>query len=152
MVVPGLYGYVSATKWVTKLKVTRFDRDTAYWTHQGWSARGPVKLSSRIDVPRANATVKAGTVAVAGVAWHQHVGISAVQVRVDDGDFNDAELGAVESADTWVQWVYRWKATRGSHKLTVRATDASGEVQTSRVAGVVPDGATGLHRVEVTVD
>ena len=152
MVVPGLYGYVSATKWVTKLKVTRFDRDTAYWTHQGWSARGPVKLSSRIDVPRANATVKAGTVAVAGMAWHQHVGISAVQVRVDDGDFNDAELGAVESADTWVQWVYRWKATRGSHKLTVRATDASGEVQTSRVAGVVPDGATGLHQIEVTVN
>jgi DMSO/TMAO reductase YedYZ molybdopterin-dependent catalytic subunit len=152
MVVPGLYGYVSATKWVTKLKVTRFDQDTAYWTHQGWSARGPVKLSSRIDVPRANASVKAGTVAVAGVAWQQHVGISAVQVRVDDGEFRDAELGAVESADTWVQWVYRWNATRGRHTLTVRATDATGEVQTSRVADVVPDGATGLHRVEVTVD
>jgi DMSO/TMAO reductase YedYZ molybdopterin-dependent catalytic subunit len=152
MVVPGLYGYVSATKWVTKLKVTRFDQDSAYWTHQGWSARGPVKLSSRIDVPRADASVKAGTVAVAGVAWHQHVGISAVQVRVDDGEFRDAELGAVESADTWVQWVYRWKATRGRHTLTVRATDATGAVQTSRVADVVPDGATGLHRIEVTVD
>ena len=126
MVVPGLYGYVSATKWVTTLKVTRFDRDTAYWTHQGWSARGPVKLSSRIDVPGANATVKAGTVAVAGVAWHQHVGISGVQVRVDDGEFRDAELGAVPSADTWVQWVYRWKAAPGKHTLTVRATDATG--------------------------
>ncbi|GAB3034472.1 molybdopterin-dependent oxidoreductase [Parafrigoribacterium mesophilum] len=151
MVVPGLYGYVSATKWVTKLKVTRFDRDTAYWTHQGWSPRGPVKLSSRIDVPAAGATVEAGTVAVAGVAWRQHVGVSAVQVRVDDGPFRDAELGAVESADTWRQWVYRWRATPGRHTITVRATDANGAVQTARVADVVPDGATGLHSVEVTV-
>ena len=151
MVVPGLYGYVSATKWVTKLKLTRFDRDAAYWTHQGWSARGPVKLSSRIDVPRDRATVKAGMVAVAGVAWQQHVGVSAVQVQVDDGAFRDAELGTAESADTWRQWVYRWNATSGRHTLTVRATDAIGAVQTSRVADVVPDGATGLHRVEVTV-
>ncbi|MEO7005703.1 MAG: molybdopterin-dependent oxidoreductase [Terrimesophilobacter sp.] len=151
MVVPGLYGYVSATKWVTKLKLTRFDRDAAYWTHQGWSARGPVKLSSRIDVPRDRATVKAGMVAVAGVAWRQHVGVSAVQVQVDDGAFHDAELGTAQSADTWRQWVYRWNATSGRHTLTVRATDATGEVQTARVADVVPDGATGLHRVEVTV-
>ncbi|HEY9477528.1 MAG TPA: molybdopterin-dependent oxidoreductase, partial [Microbacteriaceae bacterium] len=151
MVVPGLFGYVSATKWVTQLKVTTFEKDRAYWTNQGWSERGPVKLSSRIDVPRAGATVKPGTVAVAGVAWRQHVGVVRVQVRVDDGDWHDAELAAPLSADTWRQWVWRWDATPGGHTLTVRATDATGEVQTSRVTDVVPDGATGLHSVDVTV-
>ena len=151
MVVPGLFGYVSATKWVTQLKVTTFEKDRAYWTNQGWSERGPVKLSSRIDVPRAGTTVKPGTVAVAGVAWRQHVGVVRVQVRVDDGDWQDAELAAPLSADTWRQWVWRWDATPGGHTLTVRATDATGEVQTSRVTDVVPDGATGLHSVDVTV-
>jgi hypothetical protein len=151
MVVPGLYGYVSATKWVTRLTVTRFDRASGYWTHQGWSARGPVKLESRIDVPRPGRTVPAGVVAVAGVAWQQHVGISRVQVRVDDGEWNDAELAEAISPDTWRQWVWRWPATRGTHTLTVRATDAKGRVQTAEVADVVPDGATGLDSVRVDV-
>jgi len=151
MVVPGLYGYVSATKWVTELIVTRFDRESAYWTGRGWSEKGPVKLSSRVDVPRANATVSAGTVTVAGVAWSQHVGVSAVDVQVDDGDWNAATLADAISVDTWRQWRYEWKATSGSHKIRVRATDANGLVQTSTVADVVPDGATGLHSVSVTV-
>jgi DMSO/TMAO reductase YedYZ molybdopterin-dependent catalytic subunit len=151
MVVPGLYGYVSATKWVTELKVTRFDRDEAYWTPRGWSAQGPVKTSSRIDVPRPGAGVPAGTVAVAGVAWAQHRGIRAVEVQVDDGAWQPATLAAEASVDTWRQWVYRWQATAGQHRLRVRATDGTGAVQVEALAPPAPDGATGWHEVEVEV-
>ncbi len=151
MVVPGLYGYVSATKWVVELNVTRFDAVTSYWTDRGWSQRGPVKLSSRIDVPASGRQVAAGTVAVAGVAWSQHVGVSAVHVQIDGGEWHEATLADAISADTWRQWKYAWAATKGSHTIRVRATDATGMVQTSRVADVVPDGATGLHSIQVTV-
>ena len=151
MVVPGLYGYVSATKWVVELNVTRFDQETAYWTTRGWTARGPVKLSSRIDVPRRNAEVSAGPVTVAGVAWSQHVGIRGVQVQVDDGDWNDATLADAISTDTWRQWSWIWPALAGRHTLRVRATDAAGLVQTSVRRDVIPDGATGLHSSRVTV-
>jgi len=149
MVVPGLYGYVSATKWVVELNVTRFDQAQGYWTPRGWSELGPVKLSSRIDVPRGG--VPAGPVVVAGVAWSQHVGISAVQVQIDDGDWADATLADAISADTWRQWMFTWPATPGSHSVTVRATDANGLVQTSVTRDVAPDGATGLHQVTVNV-
>ncbi|POH71435.1 oxidoreductase [Cryobacterium zongtaii] len=151
MVVPGLYGYVSATKWVTELVVTRFDQETAYWSTRGWSQKGPVKLSSRVDVPRENASVDAGTVTVAGVAWSQHVGISAVDVQVDDGDWNPATLADAISVDTWRQWRWDWDAPSGSHTLRVRATDANGLVQTSKLADVAPDGATGLHEISVSI-
>jgi DMSO/TMAO reductase YedYZ molybdopterin-dependent catalytic subunit len=151
MVVPGLYGYVSATKWVTELVVTRFDQETAYWSTRGWSEKGPVKLSSRVDVPRENATVDAGTVTVAGVAWSQHVGISAVDVQVDDGDWNPATLADAISVDTWRQWRWDWDAPSGSHTIRVRATDAEGLVQTSKLADVAPNGATGLHEISVSV-
>ncbi|MBN9630506.1 MAG: molybdopterin-dependent oxidoreductase [Actinobacteria bacterium] len=151
MVVPGLYGYVSATKWVVELEVTRFDKATSYWTDRGWSERGPVKLESRIDVPADGRQVKAGTVAVAGVAWSQHVGVSAVQVQVDGGDWQQATLADAISVDTWRQWKYAWDATPGSHTIKVRATDARGTVQTAKVQDVVPDGATGLHTISVTV-
>ncbi|MRG59429.1 molybdopterin-dependent oxidoreductase [Agromyces sp. CFH 90414] len=152
MVVPGLYGYVSATKWVTELEVTRFDEASAYWTDRGWSERGPIKISSRIDVPRPGQRPAAGTVVVAGVAWHQHVGIEAVEVQVDDGPWREAELATAISADTWVQWRYEWAdAAAGGHTLRVRAIGADGEVQTAREQGVVPDGATGLHTVTVDV-
>jgi len=151
MVVPGLYGYVSATKWVVELEVTRFADRTAYWTDRGWSAHGPVKLESRIDVPRAGANVKSGRVVVAGVAWHQHTGIQKVEVRVDGGAWNEAELAAAISADTWVQWRWDWDASAGQHQLEVRATDATGAVQTSEVADTVPDGATGYHTIPVNV-
>jgi DMSO/TMAO reductase YedYZ molybdopterin-dependent catalytic subunit len=151
MVVPGLYGYVSATKWVVSLEVTRFDQHTAYWTDRGWSERGPVKLSSRIDVPASGRQVNAGTVTVAGVAWSQHVGVSAVHVRVDEGEWQEATLADAISPDTWRQWRYAWQATPGTHTLRVRATDAKGMVQTSTVRDVVPDGATGLHSIQVTV-
>ena len=149
MVVPGLYGYVSATKWVTELEVTRYADAAAYWTVRGWGERGPIKISSRIDVPRGR--VDAGEVVVAGVAWHQHTGIAKVEVSVDGGSWREAELATAIDVDTWVQWRYVWEAAPGGHELRVRATSADGEVQTSARADVVPDGATGLHTVTVDV-
>jgi DMSO/TMAO reductase YedYZ molybdopterin-dependent catalytic subunit len=152
MVVPGLYGYVSATKWVTDLEVTRFADAQGYWTPRGWSALGPVKTESRIDVPSSGKRVKAGKVAVAGVAWAQHRGIAKVEVRVDDQPWQQATLALEPTIDSWRQWVLPWQATRGSHTLTVRATDMTGAVQTSQSAPPEPNGATGWHSVTVTVD
>ena len=151
LVVPGLYGYVSATKWVTELRVTRFADEEAYWTQRGWSALGPVKTSSRIEVPRRGTQVDAGPVAVGGTAWAQHTGISDVEVQVDDGPWSAATLGEEISIDTWRQWSWTWDAEPGEHVLRVRASDASGETQTSQVADVIPDGATGWHEVTVNV-
>ncbi|MEU4474843.1 molybdopterin-dependent oxidoreductase [Micromonospora sp. NPDC023888] len=151
MVVPGLYGYVSACKWVTELELTRFADFDAYWVPRGWSAQGPIKTQSRIDAPRSRNRLTTGPVTVAGVAWAQHRGISRVEVRVDGGDWQQAELAPTVSVDTWVQWSWRWDATPGEHRLQVRATDATGETQTERTQGVVPDGATGWHTVTVTV-
>jgi DMSO/TMAO reductase YedYZ molybdopterin-dependent catalytic subunit len=150
MVVPGLYGYVSATKWVVDLKVTTFAADVAYWTPRGWSARGPIKTASRIDVPASGGQVKAGRVAVAGMAWAQHRGIRAVEVRVDDGPWQQARLAAEPSVDAWRQWVLEWDAPKGNHTLTVRAVDGTGAVQTEREAPPAPDGASGWHSVTVT--
>ena len=149
MVVPGLYGYVSATKWVTELKVTTFAADQGYWTPLGWSAKGPIKLASRIDVP--SSTVDAGTVAVAGVAWRQHVGVKAVEVSIDDGAWQTATLAPTAGPDTWRQWSYAWAATSGTHAIKVRATDAEGNVQTDVEAAPAPDGASGYHQVSVKV-
>lgn len=152
VVVPGLYGYVSATKWVTELKVTTYAADVAYWTPRGWSPTGPIKTASRIDVPQAGAVVKAGTVAVAGVAWAQHTGISKVEVQVDQQPWTEARLAADASIDTWRQWVYEWQATPGSHDIRVRAYDAKGQVQSPLEAPPAPDGATGIHVVNVRVE
>ncbi|MFI8593050.1 molybdopterin-dependent oxidoreductase [Microbacterium sp. NPDC078428] len=151
MVVPGLYGYVSATKWVTELEVTRFDRARAYWTDRGWSERGPVKLQSRIDVPRRGAAVDAGNRVIAGVAWQQHTGVAGVEVQVDEGPWRSATLASAISDDTWVQWSIPWEATTGEHTVRCRATNAEGQTQTSERVGVVPDGATGWHEVSVSV-
>jgi DMSO/TMAO reductase YedYZ molybdopterin-dependent catalytic subunit len=151
MVVPGLYGYVSATKWVVDLEVTRFADFSAYWTQRGWSVRGPVKTQSRIDVPRDGARVDAGRVAVAGVAWAQHTGIERVEVRIDDGQWQTARLARVPNVDTWRQWTYAWDAEPGEHRVAVRATDDSGYTQTSERADVVPNGATGWHTIVVDV-
>jgi len=152
LVVPGLYGYVSATKWLTELKVTRFADDQGYWTPRGWSARGPVKTESRIDVPRSGDRVSAGKVAVAGIAWAQHRGIKAVEVQVDDGPWQPARLAEEPTIDSWRQWVLPWDAVKGSHTITVRATDAEGAVQTRTEAPPAPDGATGWHTITVNVD
>jgi DMSO/TMAO reductase YedYZ molybdopterin-dependent catalytic subunit len=152
LVVPGLYGYVSATKWVTDLKVTTFAADQGYWVPRGWSQLGPIKTESRIDVPHAGDRVSAGKVAVAGIAWAEHRGIKAVQVRVDDGPWQTARLADEPSIDSWRQWVLPWQASKGSHTITVRATDSEGVTQTQTQAPPPPDGATGWHTITVNVD
>jgi DMSO/TMAO reductase YedYZ molybdopterin-dependent catalytic subunit len=156
LVVPGLYGYVSATKWVVDLELSRFDRAEAYWTRLGWSARGPIKTESRIDVPRSGQQIAGGPVTFGGVAWAQHRGVRGVEVRIDgpdkQGQWQQAQLGAGYSNDTWRLWSLRWDATEsGEHTVTVRATDNTGAVQTSERADPVPDGASGWHSVNFTV-
>ncbi len=152
LVVPGLYGFVSATKWLSELKVTRFGDDLAYWSTRGWSERGPVKTSSRIDVPSNNAQVAAGTVAVAGYAWAQHRGIETVEVKVDGGPWEEARLAAAISKDTWRQFSADVDLEPGTHTVQVRAADSSGEFQVDKFTAVAPDGATGLHTVTFTVE
>jgi DMSO/TMAO reductase YedYZ molybdopterin-dependent catalytic subunit len=145
--VPGLYGYVSACKWVVDMEVTRFDKITAFWTDKGWSEMGPVKMSSRIDVPRNGHDVEAGSVTFAGIAWSQHTGISGVQVSVDDGDWHSAILAGVPSDDTWVQWKAMVEVEPGDHKVKVRAVDKTGLPQTGEEQDVLPDGSTGWHTI-----
>jgi DMSO/TMAO reductase YedYZ molybdopterin-dependent catalytic subunit len=149
MVVPGLYGYVSATKWVTELKVTTFAADQGYWTPLGWSARGPIKIASRIDRP--GGTIDQGPVTVAGVAWAQHTGIAGVEVQIDQDPWQPAQLAEVVGPDTWRQWKFDWTAPVGQHTITVRATDANGKLQVAEYAPPAPDGATGYHKVQVKV-
>jgi DMSO/TMAO reductase YedYZ molybdopterin-dependent catalytic subunit len=151
MLVPGLYGYTSATKWVTRLTVTTFAAQRAYWTQRGYAAVAPIHVESRIDVPRPLAQVAAGQVAVAGVAWAPGTGIAAVQVSADNGPWHAARLAAVDGIDTWRQWVWTWDATPGLHQLQVRATDNKGVTQPSRRAQIFPSGATGWDSVVVTV-
>ena len=152
LVVPGLYGYVSATKWVVDLELTRFDRAQGYWTPLGWSERGPIKTQSRVDVPRSGQDVPAGPVRFGGVAWAQPRGVRAVEVRIDEGPWQQATLGAAYSDDTWRLWSFDWQAEQpGPHLIAVRATDNTGYVQTSDMADVVPDGATGWHTVSFSV-
>lgn len=152
LVVPGLYGYVSATKWVVDLELTRFDRAEAYWTQLGWSSRGPIKTESRIDVPRSGQDVARGPVTFGGVAWAQNRGVRTVEVRIDEGDWKPVDLGASYSNDTWRLWSFDWQASQpGSHTITVRATDNTGAVQTSVPADPVPDGASGWHTVSFAV-
>ena len=151
MVVPGLYGYVSATKWVTDINVTTFAGNYAYWAQRGWSQQAPIKTESRIDVPSGVNQIPAGRTAVAGVAWAQHKGIEAVEVRVDQGPWNQARLAAVPDLDTWRQWVWEWDATSGNHVIEARATDKTGYTQTAVLAQPEPNGATGYPSVAVTV-
>jgi DMSO/TMAO reductase YedYZ molybdopterin-dependent catalytic subunit len=151
MVVPGLYGYTSATKWITKLELTTFAAHKAYWTQRGYAAQAPIKTESRIDVPKPLSQVPKGQVAVAGVAWAPHRGISAVEVSVDNGGWHEARFAAADGIDTWRQWVWNWDATPGLHQLQVRATDGTGTTQTSSRTGVFPNGATGWDSVVVTV-
>ena len=152
MVVPGLYGYVSATKWVVDLEVTRFGDKVAYWTTRGWSDHGPIKLSSRVDVPRSFASVPTGSVVMGGTAWAQTRGISRVQVQIDDADWKDAELGAEASVDTWRQWRYVWDGgSAGNHTVSVRAFDGQGQMQSSEQANPAPNGASGWQRVQFSV-
>jgi len=151
MVVPGLYGYVSACKWITGIEVTTYQAATAYWARRGWDAQAPVKTESRIDVPAGTRPLPAGRTAIAGVAWAQHKGIDAVQVRIDHGPWRQARLAAVPGIDTWRQWVAGWDATPGRHLIEARATDKTGYTQTPAQAPPEPNGATGYPAVTVTV-
>jgi DMSO/TMAO reductase YedYZ molybdopterin-dependent catalytic subunit len=151
MLVPGLYGYVSATKWVVDLEVTRYADVDAYWTKRKWARLAPIKTFSRIDTPKPLARLAPGRIAVAGVAWAQHRGIAKVEVRVDGGPWQQARLAADAGLDLWRQWVWQWDAQPGTHRLEVRATDATGAVQPERRVRPFPDGATGWHSIVVTV-
>lgn len=152
LVVPGLYGFVSATKWVVELQVTRFDRETAYWTDRGWDAKAPILAASRIEVPGPLEEVPAGAVVVAGTAWAQQVGVARVEVRLDDGDWQDVELAEEVSIDTWRQWRHTFDdVAPGQHAVTVRAIDRAGTVQTAERTDPIPNAATGHHRITFTV-
>ena len=150
-IVPGLYGYVSGTKWVVDMELTRFDAVDAFWTQRGWGEFGPVKMASRIDVPSSGATVDSGDVVIAGAAWDQHTGIDGVEVAVDGGPWTPAELAGSPSDDSWTQWRATLPLERGRHRARVRAINKAGDVQTGAYADVLPDGATGWHEVGFTV-
>jgi len=150
LIVSGLYGYVSATKWLSEIELTTWDGFDGYWVPLGWSKEGPVKIASRIDTPRNRIGV--GPTAIGGVALAPSVGIARVEVQVDDEEWREAELGRVAGDDTWVQWKIDWEATAGMHWLRCRAHDTEGRMQTSDIAPVAPDGATGWHTVRIAVD
>ncbi|MDI2131372.1 molybdopterin-dependent oxidoreductase [Yinghuangia seranimata] len=151
MVVPGLYGYVSACKWIVEIEATRFADYDAYWVPRGWSAQGPIKTESRIDTPTNMAKLPRGRIPVAGVAWAQHKGIDAVEVQIDDEPWQKATLAVEDSIDTWRQFVWYWDARPGPHRIRIRATDRTGQTQTEKEATVDPDGATGWHTISVVV-
>jgi DMSO/TMAO reductase YedYZ molybdopterin-dependent catalytic subunit len=151
LIVPGLFGYVSATKWLTEIELTTWEAFDAYWIPLGWSKEGPILTQSRIDTPQNGSGLSAGSVPVAGVAWAPDRGISTVELRVDGSEWQAAELSTPISDATWVQWVYRWDAEPGDHTLEVRATDGKGEVQTDERTRPAPSGARGHHAIRVSV-
>ncbi|MGQ0616290.1 MAG: sulfite oxidase [Acidimicrobiia bacterium] len=151
LVVPGLYGYVSATKWLKEIELTTWEAFDAYWVERNWAELGPVKVQSRIDVPRDYGRAQAGRQAIAGVAWAPNRGIARVEVSVDGGAWQTARLGQELADDAWRQWALDWDATPGNHTVTVRATTADGEVQTEVKRSPFPDGATGHHTIDVRV-
>ena len=151
LVVPGIYGYVSAVKWLSSIEVTSFEEKQGYWIPRGWSALGPIKTGSRIDVIGLNNQPVEGKNAIAGVAWDQHTGIAKVEVQIDDEPWHEATLAADGGIDTWRQWKLEWNAARGSHIIRARATNAKGQTQTEERADIAPDGATGWHTVNVNV-
>jgi sulfite oxidase len=152
LVVPGLYGYVSATKWLSKIEITTWDAKEGFWVPRGWARDAPIKTESRIDVPRADETVAAGATKIAGIAWAQHRGVAKVEVRIDDGPWQEARLGNDVADDAWRQWVLDWQATPGQYTIQVRATDKDGDTQTADIAPPDPDGATGYHTRGVKVE
>jgi DMSO/TMAO reductase YedYZ molybdopterin-dependent catalytic subunit len=152
LVVAGLYGYVSATKWLSDIELTTWDGFDAYWVPRGWSKEGPIKTQSRIDTPRNRAALSTGARTIAGVAWAPDLGIERVEVQIDEGAWEVAELAATLDKDTWRQWRLAWSPSPGQHRIRVRATDAAGYTQTEEVSRPAPDGATGWHTIRVTVD
>ena len=151
LVIAGLYGYVSATKWLEEIRLTTWEGFDSYWVPRGWSKRGPIKTQSRIDVPRGGSRIRAGRVAVAGIAWAPTRSINRVEVQVGDGPWVEADLSNNMSVNSWRQWVYAWDATPGNHRIRCRATDGTGYTQTSEIRPPAPDGATGWHTIEVNI-
>lgn len=151
LIVPGVYGYVSATKWISEIEINRWSDAEGYWVPRGWSRDAPIKTQSRIDVPRRGEKISAGATKIAGVAWAQHTGIARVEVRVDDGDWIEASLSRDLTDDAWRLWSVDWTASAGRHSIQVRATDKTGYTQTDEIASVAPDGATGWHTRTVEV-
>jgi hypothetical protein len=149
MIIPGLYGYVSACKWLVGIEATTFGAVDAYWVERGWAAEGPIRLASRIDVPAAGRSFAAGRRPIAGVAWAQTRGIETVEVRVDDGDWTEARLAPSVDADLWRQWVLPFEFAPGRHEITVRAVGADGEEQVEERVAPFPSGATGWHSIQV---
>ncbi|MEZ5378732.1 MAG: molybdopterin-dependent oxidoreductase [Acidimicrobiales bacterium] len=152
LIVPGLYGYVSATKWLTEIELTTFEAFDHYWVPRGYAVEAPIKLQSRIDTPRGLDRVDPGPFVIGGVAWAQTIGIDAVEVRIDDGDWMAAELADEVNDITWRQWSLPWEATPGRHSITVRAKDRNGAIQTDERSEPLPNGATGHHTVVVLVN
>lgn len=152
LVVAGLYGYVSATKWLSDIELTTWEAFNGYWIPRGWAKEGPIKTQSRIDVPRRDSTIDPGPTAIAGVAWAPSRAIEKVEVQVDDEDWVEAELSRETTINSWRQWMVTWNATPGEHQVRVRATDGTGTTQTSEISNPAPDGATGWHTIQVRAD
>lgn len=151
LITPGIYGYVGATKWLTRLTLTTYAKEKAYWTERDWATDAPIKISSRVDTPAPLTTIKAGMTAIGGVAWAQHRGVGIVEVQIDGGAWQKVMLGPDAGIDYWRQWYLPWNATSGSHTIAVRATDLKGEVQTDVRAKPFPDGSSGVQQVVVLV-
>jgi DMSO/TMAO reductase YedYZ molybdopterin-dependent catalytic subunit len=150
MVVPGLYGYVSATKWLVDMELTTFDAFDPYWAQRGWAKKAPVKVMSRIDRPKSFERAPAGRFVAAGIAWAQHLGIDKVEVRVDGGPWQQASLSNEVNVDTWRMWRIELDVAPGNHTVECRATDRNGLTQTNDRAAPIPDGATGWHSMVFT--
>jgi Oxidoreductase molybdopterin binding domain/Mo-co oxidoreductase dimerisation domain len=151
LVIPGIYGYVSATKWLQSIELLKWDDAEGYWIPRGWSRLAPIKTASRIDVPKGFQTVPVGPTAIAGVAWAQHIGIDKVEVSVDDGEWQTTTLATDGGSDTWRQWKLTWDASEGDHTIAVRATDRAGNLQPLGPKALAPDGPEGWHTVRVRV-
>ncbi len=152
LVTPGLYGFVGGTKWLTRLSLTTYARRDSYWTKRGWATDAPVKIASRIDTPGGLKSVDSGRIVVAGVAWAPDRGIGSVEVSIDGGSWQVAELGPDGGLDYWRQWYLLWDAESGRHTLKVRARTLDGEYQSTKRATPFPDGSSGLQHIVVRVD
>jgi hypothetical protein len=152
LIVPGIYGYASATKWLSEIELTTFDAFDSYWVPRGYASKAPIKMQTRIDAPRGLDKIDAGAFAIGGVAWAQPVGIKQVEVKIDDGEWVPADMADELSGSTWRQWSYRWDATPGRHTVTARAIDNDGAIQTEERSEPLPDGVTGHHSVVVLVN
>jgi DMSO/TMAO reductase YedYZ molybdopterin-dependent catalytic subunit len=151
LIIPGLYGYVSATKWLSAIELTTREAFDGYWVPLGWAKDAPILTQSRIDQPRNGDSMAAGEVQVVGVAWAPDRGVDAVEIRVDEGEWHQAQVSLPISDATWIQWSFAWPAPPGEHTLEVRATDGTGAIQTDQRTPPAPDGARGHHRIRVSV-